>query len=272
MHADYRASSGQLAVAFEDGVLRLGIDRPGHGNALTYALLDDLARIATAAGDDDAVRAVVLAGRGADFSCGEGREGLGDWPERYANRSRGGPNGPGPIPEQEALRALRHLLKPTIACIRGRCLGLAFDLAAVCDLRCVTPDATLGCDRILRGEPASTGITYVLPRLIGQSQAMRLLLSGELIDGREAVRIQFAHYAFDAAAFDAQCDALAARIAALPTRSWEVHKAQVLPQLDLGFEASLGHCLGIRQTWVIEDLAEGMKAWREKRRPRFTGR
>ena len=77
---------------------------------------------------------------------------------------------------------------------------------------------------------------------------------------------------FDDPDFESRASELLRDIAALPTRAWEVHKKQVLPQLDLGFDAAMVHCLGIRQTHVIEDQQEGRLAWRERRDPVFTGR
>ena len=67
--------------------------------------------------------------------------------------------------------------------------------------------------------------------------------------------------------FDSVAGTRLAEIASFPTRAWEVHKMQVLPQLDLGFDASMVHCLGIRQTHLIEDRVEGIAAWRERRDP-----
>ena len=99
-----------------------------------------------------------------------------------------------------------------------------------------------------------------------------MLLLGEVLTAAEAHRIDLVHEVVPAAGFRARADALAADIAQLPTRAWAVHKLQVLPQLDMGFEAAMTHSLGVRQTHVIEDRAEGMRAWRERRPPAFTGR
>lgn len=245
-------------------VTRIGL----RGEPIDYAALESLRVCVEAAAADPAVRALVLDCQ----SGGDAWPDMGEWPARLAHRRPGGSHGPGPLPEQDAIKALRGFMKPSLALLRGEVLGLALDLACVCDVRLASSDALIGDPRIHQGRSPATGITYLLPKLIGQSQAMRLLLLGETVDALEAMRIHLVHEVVDADAFDVRADALAAKLAAMPTRAWEVHKLQVLPQLDLPFDAAMVHSLGIRQTHVIEDRIEGMKAWRERRDPAFTGR
>ena len=210
-------------------------------DAIDYPTLDALREAVPAAAADDRVRLLVLDCTHATDAWSA----MGEWPAHLAPRRPPGSHGPGPLPEQEAVKALRAFMKPSLALLRGDVRGVALDLACVCDLRVAAASATIGDGRIRQGRAAASGIAYLLPKLIGLSQAVRLLLLGE---------------------------ALAAELTSLPTRAWEVHKLQVLPQLDLPFEAAMVHSLGVRQTHVIEDRVEGMNAWRERRKPAFTGR
>ena len=256
-----------LRTELRDGRLTVAFDH-GDDNALDYAMLDALASACRAAADNPEVRVLALTGTGGTFSIGAAPD-MGPWPERFRHRKPEGTHGPAPLPEQDALRALRSLMKPTVAILEGAVHGLALDLACVCDLRLALPNARIGDRRVATGSAASTGIAYVLPRLIGQSQAMRILLLGETLDAPEALRIRLVH---QVVADHEAADAVVATIATMPTRAWEGHKMQVLGQLDLDFESAMVHSLGIRQTHVIEDRIEGVQAWRERREPRFTGR
>lgn len=238
------------------------------GGLLDYAATEAIRDAVREADGDDGVRLLVL---DCD-SAGDAWPDMGDWPERLRHRRPAGMHGPGPLPEQDAIKALRAFMKPTLALMKGKTLGLALDFACVCDLRLASADAEIGDPRIRQGRVAATGIAYLLPKLIGQSHAMRVLLLGEALDAAEAKRIGLVHEIVSASAFDERATALTAEIAALPTRAWAVHKLQVLPQLDLPFEAAMTHSLGVRQTHVIGDRAEGMRAWRERRPPKFTGR
>ena len=263
----YESPTDRLDTGLRDGRLTIAFDH-GDDNRIDYATLEALASLCRSAADDPDVRVLALTGRNGLFSAGAATD-MGPWPERFGRRRPGGSHGPAPLPEQDALRALRSLMKPTVAVLEGAVSGLALDLACVCDLRLALPDALIDDPRVPTGTAASTGIAYVLPRLIGQSQAMRIMLLGEALDAAEALRIRLVHQIVDTR--DA-ADAIIANIAAMPTRAWEVHKMQVLGQLDLDFESAMVHSLGIRQTHVIEDRGEGVQAWRERREPRFTGR
>ena len=248
----------------EGSVLRVGLG----GALIDYAMLEELRAAVHESTDDPDVRALVIDCQ----SAGDNWADLGPWPDRLASRRPSGTHGPGPLPEQDAIKALRGFMKPSLALMRGEVLGLAFDLACVCDVRLAASDALIGDPRIHQGRAPATGIAYLLPKLIGQSQAMRLMLLGETIDAQEALRIGLVHEVAEAGAFDSRAEAFAAELARMPTRAWEVHKMQVLPQLDLPFDAAMVHSLGVRQTHVIEDRAEGMRAWRERRDPEFKGR
>jgi enoyl-CoA hydratase/carnithine racemase len=130
----------------------------------------------------------------------------------------------------------------------------------------------LGDPRILQARHNTTGLTYILPRLIGQSQAVRLLLLGEPITGTEAERIGLAYKAFPPEMLGAEADQIIKEISEMPTRAYAVIKQQILDELDMPYDTALMHSFAIRQTNVIEDLKEGMEAFRQKRKPRFKGR
>ena len=264
----YEPSTEGLRTGLRDGRLSVGLDRIETDNRIDYVMLEALAALCREAADDPQVRVLVLEGSHGNFSAGAALD-MGPWPARFERRHPQGSHGPAPLPEQDALRALRNCMKPTVALLEGTASGLALDLACVCDLRLALPDTRISDPRVAGGSAASTGIAYVLPRLIGQSQAMRILLLGETLDADEALRIRLVHRLVETRD---EADAAIAEIAALPTRAWEVHKMQVLGQLDLDFESAMVHSLGVRQTHVIEDREEGARAWRERRDPRFTGR
>jgi 2-(1,2-epoxy-1,2-dihydrophenyl)acetyl-CoA isomerase len=266
------ASSDFLKVERKNSALYIRLNRPEKQNLLTYEMMGTVRDLLSPVEEDWEIRAVVFQGEGDDFSAGDDPDDLGEWPEEYAHRRPGGSHGPAPIPQQDMLKMIRHLPKPTIAILQGKVLGLGLDLACVCDIRLCSRDAVFGDPRILQARHNTTGLTYILPRLIGQSQAVRLLLLAEQIDGYEAERIGLVYKSFPPDVFPDEAGKIVQLISEMPTRSYTIIKQQILDELDMPYETALMHSFAIRQTNIIEDLQEGLQAFREKRKPRFIGR
>lgn len=264
--------TGTIRTVRDGGVVRLTFARGDAGNAFTYPMITGLTDAIRALDPWDGLRVVVLEGEGGDFSVGEDLLEPGEWPDRFAHRRPPGEHGPADVPQQELLNAIRELPLPTVALLRGRTLGFGLDIAAMCDIRVAPLNAVIGDDRVRNARCPSTGITWTLPRLIGLSQAMRLLLLGETIDGAEAERIGLVYRAWPPGEFESRAAELVETIAGMATRSWALVKQQVIDELDMSYKAALGYSLGIRQTNVIEDREEGTKSLLEKRPPRYRGR
>ena len=237
------------------------------GNRVNYESLDSLATAIIAAHDDPNVRAVAI----QIIADGDDPENMMAVPQRFQHRVPEGSHGPGPIVEQATLTALRNFTKPLIAYMRDVVNGIAIDLAAACDIRVANSSMSMCDTRILQGRAANTGIAYLLPKLVGQSQAMRILLLGEKLSATDAYRIHFVHEVVADDGFDDHMATFSNQIARMATRAYQVHKMQVLGQQHLDFDSAMIHSLGIRQTHVINDRVEGIKAWRERREPEFSG-
>lgn len=255
--------SDSLAVEFESNALTIQF----LNTYLDYQALDALTNLINTAHSDSSVRAIAIhtASQGID------PENLGELPEHFAHRAPSGSHGIGPIVEQSLMRALHDFTKPLIAYLSDQVNAFAIDIAASCDIRVASGSMTLQDTRILQARTASSGIAYILPKLIGQSQAMRILLLGEQLDAKEASEIDFVHKVIADGEFEDFAKTFTQKIEGMATRAWQVHKLQVLGQLHLDFESAMIHSLGIRQTHVINDRKEGIQAWRERRDPNFAG-
>ena len=259
----YNTSNEFAVCELHDNVLQFRLTH----NKLNYAAYELLLNAITKAKNDQDVRAVNLVLSAVHALPEE----LGEMPQRFLARIPAGEHGAAPIVEQAVHSTMFEFKKPLIASMLGRCESQVIDLAAMCDVRIASESMVMQDSRILCGETASTGITYVLPKLIGQSQAMRVLLLGEAIDAQEAHRIHFVHQVASESTCEDESNQLCKKISKMATRSWEIHKLQVQGQLHLDFDSAMVHSLGIRQTHTINDQQEGIQAWRERRDPEFTG-
>jgi len=249
------------------GVRHLVLDRPDKRNALNGELIRQLGAGIEEAAADDAVRVVVVRGEGAMFSSGmdlnDLRE-LSEDPARLRSYRR---------PILAWWNLLEEMPKPTICQIHGAALGGAFELALACDFRTMAEDAVAGIMEVRVGLLPDVGGCSRLPAVVGLGNAKELIMTGKVIDGREAHRIGFANRIAAAGALDEATEAFANELLACAPRAVGLAKrvmdAAAKPALALTLEQEVA----AQETLAAsEDFAEGARAFFEKRDPHFAGR
>lgn len=247
----------------EDGdIIRLTLDRPAVLNAIDYQATLDLHQAAQAIHDDPQSRTVLIRGNGRAFCTGIDLKELaaeqtpGDYFYRW----------------DQALRLLERADKLIICAIHGYALGGGLQLTLACDIRIATEDAVLGLPAAKEGFIPGLG-TYRLPRYIGLGRAKRMALSGENIDGLEALRIGLVDYAVKPGDFDREVESLTQRYLAISSEGARQTKLMLSAYQDLPHGQFFEEYLQ-RQAIAIPspDHDEAMNAYREKRDPVYKSR
>ena len=218
-----------VRIEVEGPVWTVILSRPERRNAVNRPTAEALAA-AFRAFDDDATAAVaVLWGEGGTFCAGADLQAI-----AAGTPNRAEPEGDGPMgPSRMALR------KPVIAAIAGHAVAGGLELALWCDLRVAEAGATLGvfCRRV--GVPLIDGGTVRLPRLIGLSRALDLILTGRAVSADEALAIGLVNRVVPEGQARAAAEALAAQLAALPQATLRSDRQAAIEGLELPFGAAM---------------------------------
>ena len=193
----------------DTGVATIVLDRPARRNAVDRPTAEALSAAFRCFDAAPGWRAAVLFGAGGTFCAGADLTALADDARRNEIHANG--SGPGPMGPTRMV-----ISKPVIAAIAGYAVAGGLELAALCDLRVVEEDAVLGvfCRRV--GIPLIDGGTVRLPRLIGLSRALDLILTGRAVDAQEALSFGLANRVVGKGEARAAAEKLAAELAALP--------------------------------------------------------
>ncbi len=249
----------------EIGVITL--DRPDNRNSMTPELLDAFAAASTAARADTAIRALVVTGTGASFSAGADfkstlqREG-----DLRAPNERS-------FAMYEPFLSLLDIAVPVIGALNGHTVGGGFGLALVCDMRIGALEAKYGANFVRLGLAPGMAISYLLPRIIGLPRANELLLTGRLVDGREAEVLGILNRAVPAADVLAAAMDLARQVAEAAPLAVRATKAAIRRGLELQVrDAAHAEAYAQAESLVTSDAREGIAALLAKRPPKFTGK
>jgi 2-(1,2-epoxy-1,2-dihydrophenyl)acetyl-CoA isomerase len=252
----------------QEGVRTVVFDRPDVLNSFNARMAEEVAAALREARENPAVRAVLVTGNGRAFCAGQDlsevlpRDGvspdLGEVVERQYS----------PI-----IRAIRTLEKPVVCAVNGVAAGAGANIAFACDLLIAAEDATFIQSFAKIGLIPDSGGTFVLPRLVGYQRATALAMLGDKLDARTAKQWGLVYDVVPPTVLASTSFDVAKRLAAMPTRALGLIKrgfnAGMHNDLDtqLALEAELQ-----REAGGTEDYAEGVRAFVEKRKPRFQGR
>lgn len=255
-----------VKVATEEGIAVVTIDRPPV-NVLSRQVMQELDRCVESLNTDGAVKVVILTGGGA-FAFVAGAD-----VKEIAAIASGQEAGRLAAEGQAVIMKIQRLEKPVIAAINGVCLGGGNELAMACHLRIAGDRTRFGQPEISLGIIPGFGGTQRLPRLIGKAKAIELTLTGDLITAQEAHRLGLVNHVVPQDQVMKVAKDLARKIAS----KGQVAVRAALSAIEQGLERSLDEGLAAEarafgQVAETEDAREGVKAFLEKRQPRFHDR
>jgi enoyl-CoA hydratase len=239
----------------EGTITHLRIGRRGEAVRLSARIHTGLCGAVDEIDHDEDVRVVVVASSGRSFCSGDDRD------------------SPPPGTAADGVAALARVRVPVIALLHGEVLDAGFELALACDLRVAAASARLGLTQLSRGELPVRGGTQRLPRIVGRSHALRMLLLGDRVRAREALALGIVHEVVPGAALASAGKRLARRISRRAPLAQRLAKEALGAALDMPLAEGLrleGDLYVLLQT--TRDREEGIASFRERRVPVFVGR
>jgi 2-(1,2-epoxy-1,2-dihydrophenyl)acetyl-CoA isomerase len=247
-----------------NGIVTLTMNRPEKKNAMNAAMFDELLAAFREVDASPTDRVLVITGAGDAFCSGADLADRGSDTRHPLQRLHWVGN---------IALALHRIPKPVIARVNGVAVGAGMNLALGCDLIVASETARFSEIFVRRGLSIDFGGSWILPRLIGMHRAKELALLGDIISAKEAAELGLVNRVVPADQLDAVVGEWAARLAAGPPIALSMTKRLVTESFHVTMEEAL-EAEGLAQTVnnATEDAKEAIKAFLEKREPRFNGR
>ncbi len=257
-----------IDVTEDSGIVTITLNRPDKLNALVGHMRRDLAEALEHAGSERTVRVVVITGAGGGFCAGGDLEraaelmdqGNGEEFSRLLGAAR------------RVVTAIRHMTKPVVASINGVAAGAGCNLALACDLRIAAAGATFTQSFVKVGFHPDWGGTYFLPRLVTHNKACEMFFLGDAIDAAEALRLGLVNWVVPDSELEEATRKLAERLRDAPPISVAAAKQAIYLSGSEDLETMLRYEVEAQmRCFESRDGKEGVRAFLEKRDPRFTG-
>jgi 2-(1,2-epoxy-1,2-dihydrophenyl)acetyl-CoA isomerase len=260
-----------LQVGIDGEIGTLTLNRPDSLNAISPEMIDELTTAAAWFADRAPLRALIVTGNGRGFSAGGDvnwfKRGLDDPEHDLPSDVRRGAD-----VLHQAIVDFRRIPYPVIGAINGVAAGAGFSLALMCDLRIASTEAAFVCAYGRIGASPDGGMTYFLPRVVGPSKALELMLTDPLLNAEQAQELGIVSEVVPAAELLDAARAKAGELAAKAPHYVRMSKTLIAQSLDNTLADHLQlERHGIADSMATEDLHEGVGAFLDGREPRFTG-
>jgi len=251
----------------KDNTATITLNRPDKRNAINEYMGDDLVDCITRCGEDPNIKAIILTGKGSAFCSGgdlDAEEFFSDSPQlrikKLLNRA---------LP---VFNEIRKIAKPVIAAVNGPAIGGGFALALACDLIVAGRSSNFSSHYVLLAMSPDAGITYLLPRLLGDKRAAWLMFTGDSIDAQSAFEMGFVNKVVDDTKLLNEAEAMARRLSHSATEAIARIKELINLSWYGGIETQMEYeKQSMARLALTDDVKEAISAFHEKRNPDFKG-
>src|ERR1700752_4497361 len=257
-----------ILISETEGIVTITLNRPDKLNSFIGHMRRDLAEALEHAGSDRSIRVVIITGAGRAFCAGGDVRFMAELMQRRDSEEFARILGAG----RRVITAIRHMTKPVIAAVNGPASGAGANLAFACDLRIASTDATFSQSFLKVGLHPDWGGTFFLPRLVTPNKACELFFLGESINAHEAARLNIVNHVVEPEELESATMQFAERLRTAPPIAVAAAKHAVYMSQAEDLEEMLRYENESQiRCFESEDGHEGIRAFLEKRDPKFTG-